>query len=113
MGPKIGFGGVAYHWIENVSKVFMLLLIEKVHNRYESSSFLKEDRPISFLLSRARHPLTNDACACQIPEYKLGENKARKTRYLALRRKSFNQIAIFEVYLIIMYIIICYKCFLR
>ena len=94
---KNRFWGVAYHWIEKFSKVFMLLLIEKVHNRYESSSFLKEDRPILFLLSRAQRPPTNDARACQIPECKLGDNEARKTRYLALHRKSFNQIAIFLI----------------
>ena len=27
MAPKIGFGGVAYHWIESFSKVFMLLRV--------------------------------------------------------------------------------------
>ena len=95
MGPKIGFGGVAYHWIENFSKVFMLLLQEKEHNRYESSTFLKKDSDLSFLLSRAQSPSTNDACTCQIPECKLGENNDRKTRYLSLHRKSFNQISIF------------------
>ena len=39
--PKIGFGGVAYRWIENFSKVFMLFLIEKEHNRYEQFFFTK------------------------------------------------------------------------
>ena len=41
MGPKIGFGGVAYCWIENFSKVFMLFKEENnyKYNRCESNSF--------------------------------------------------------------------------
>jgi len=74
---------------------FYVVYIEKEHNRCESSSFFKNGRASLFLLSRARHPPTNDACACQISECKLGENKDKKTRHLSLRRKLFNEISIF------------------
>ena len=43
MGLKIGFGGVAYRWIESFSKVFMLLRVEKSTTDTRAVLFLKID----------------------------------------------------------------------
>ena len=88
MGPKIGLGGVAYRWIENFSKVFMLLFQEKEHNRSESSTFLKKDSHLCF---RVLGALTNDACACKFLNVNLERTMiGRQDIYLRVENHSIK-----------------------
>ena len=70
------------------------LRVEKKHNMYRQFFFKKQTSLFVFAFACSETPI-NDACACQIPECKLGENQDKQSRHLSLHQKSFNQIAFF------------------
>ena len=60
MGPKIGFGGVAYRWIENF---YVVKRRKKAQQIREKFVFKKWTSLFVFAFACTETP-TNDACAC-------------------------------------------------